>query len=68
MFSLQSVLNSIPAEMAILNHQGVIIACNEAWLRYRINKPKLPGFPALGALLPKINKRTIAARWLISIE
>ncbi len=49
MFSLQSVLNSIPAEMAILNHQGVIIACNEAWLRYAINKPKLLGFPVLGA-------------------
>jgi PAS domain S-box-containing protein len=48
MFSLQSVLNSIPAEMAILNQQGVIIACNEAWLRYPINKPKLPNFPALG--------------------
>ena len=47
--SLQTVLNSIPAEMAILNHQGVIIACNGAWLRYGINKPKLPGFPALGA-------------------
>jgi PAS domain S-box-containing protein len=46
--SLQSVLNSIPAEMAILNQQGVIIACNEAWLRYPINKPKLPNFPALG--------------------
>ena len=49
MFSLQSVLNSIPAEMAILNHQGVIIACNEAWLRYAMNKPKLPGIPVLGA-------------------
>lgn len=49
MFSLQSVLNSIPAEMAILNQQGVIIACNEAWLRYAINKPKLLGFPVLGA-------------------
>ena len=47
--SLQSVLNSIPAEMAILNKDGVIIACNKAWLRYRINKPKLHGFPSLGA-------------------
>ena len=47
--SLQTVLNSIPAEMAILNHQGVIIACNEAWLRYAMNKPKLPGIPVLGA-------------------
>ena len=47
--SLQSVLNSIPAEMAILNKDGVIIACNEAWLRFGINKPKLPGFPVLGA-------------------
>jgi PAS domain S-box-containing protein len=35
--------------MAILNKDGVIIACNKAWLRYRINKPKLSGFPSLGA-------------------
>ncbi len=47
--SLQTVLDSIPAEMAILNNQGVIIACNQIWLKFGIHKPKLPGFPALGA-------------------
>ena len=49
--SLQTVLNSIPAEMAILNREGFVLACNEAWLQYGIATPQLTGYPKLGAVI-----------------
>ncbi len=39
----QAVLNSVTAEIAVLNHDGVILATNDGWRRYALEDAARPG-------------------------
>ncbi|MBC7917266.1 MAG: PAS domain S-box protein [Rhodoferax sp.] len=39
----QSILNSVSAEIAVLNHSGVIVAVNEPWQRFALENGLEPG-------------------------
>lgn len=40
-----AILNSFAAEIAVLNHDGVIVAVNEAWRRFALEKGSVPDQP-----------------------
>jgi len=39
----QSVLDSMPFQIAVLNHDGVIIGVNEAWQQFALENSNVPG-------------------------
>jgi two-component system, sensor histidine kinase and response regulator len=44
----RAILNSVSAEIAVLDRHGVIIAVNQPWQRFTLENATVPGEPALG--------------------
>ena len=44
-FSL-AILNSVTAEIAVLDRNGIILAVNETWRRFSLENSLVPGYPA----------------------
>ena len=41
------ILDSVAAEIAVIDHNGVIVAVNEQWRRFALDNSNLPGQPAI---------------------